>query len=121
MSKGDFPDFELALEDLAFQYGSYSTRFIDHVSAVIERLGNESHRQILLGNLDEAKGGTHDVELPADVLASVVGQLHTRLYHRSQEALGLLPTAGAKARPGARVDCGASNPPVCAKRPSLQP
>lgn len=93
MSKGDFPDFERALEDFAFQYGLYSARFIDYVSAVIERLGDESHRQILLANLDEEKGGTHDVELPADVLASVVGQPHTRLYRRFQEALGVASDA----------------------------
>lgn len=89
ISKGDFPNVDLALKDFAFQYGLYSTQFIRYVSAAIENLSNPAHRQILQTNLDEEKGDTHDVDLPADVLASVEGQPHVHLFHRFQEALGV--------------------------------
>lgn len=87
--EGDFPNIDLALKDFAFQYGLYSTQFIRYVSAVTENLSNPAHRQILQTNLAEEKGDAHDVELPADVLASVVGQPHVSLFRRFQEALGV--------------------------------
>ena len=89
MSEGDFPNMELAIKDFSFQYGLYSVRFPRYVSAVIENLGNARHKQILLTNLDEEKGLISDVELPPDVLASVIGQPHASLFRRFQEALGV--------------------------------
>lgn len=89
MRGGDFPNLESALRDFAFQYGLYSANFTRYVSAVIRGLSDDRHKEILRSNLAEEHGETHDIELPPDVLASVVGQPHTRLYRRFQEALGL--------------------------------
>lgn len=89
MRVGDLPNIDLAFKDFAFQYGIYSAAFVRYVSAVIENLSNAEHKQILLSNLAEEQGNTHDVELPPDVLASVIGQPHTSLYRRFQEALGI--------------------------------
>lgn len=89
MSAGTLPDMTLAFRDFAFQYGLYSSKFVRYLSAVINQLENPVHQQILKGNLEEEQGDTHDVELPPDVLATVVGQPHSRLYHRFQEAVGV--------------------------------
>ncbi|VAW55675.1 hypothetical protein MNBD_GAMMA05-2228 [hydrothermal vent metagenome] len=89
MREGDFPNVDLAFKDFAFQYGLYSTKFIQYISALIENLSDEGHRQILLANLAEEQGESHGVGLPHDVLASVVGLPHTSLYCRFQEALGV--------------------------------
>lgn len=86
---GDFPDTDLAFKDFAFQYGLYSTAFTRYVSAVIDNLSNAEHKQILLSNLAEEQGATHNIELPPDVLASIIGQPHIRLFRRFQEALGV--------------------------------
>jgi len=71
MREGDFPNVDMAFKDFAYQYGLYSVRFVDYVLAILEN------------------GDTHDIELPSDVLATVVGQPHTDLYRRFQEALGV--------------------------------
>lgn len=89
ISEGDFPNIELAFKDFAFQYGLYSAQFIRYLSAVIANLSDPKHQQILQSNLDEEKGHIHDIELPADVLASIDGQPHARLFRRFQEALNI--------------------------------
>ncbi len=89
MREGDFPNVDLAFKDFAFQYGLYSARFIHYVSALIENLSDDGHKQILLTNIAEEQGDTHGIELPPDVLASVIGLPHTNLYRRFQEALGV--------------------------------
>ena len=89
MSQGDFPNVDMAFKDFAFQYSLYSAGFTRYVSAVIENLSNAEHKQILLTNLAEEKGVVNDVELPPDVLASVTGQPHAKLFRRFQEALGV--------------------------------
>ena len=89
MSKGDFPNIDMAFKDFAFQYNLYSARFTRYVSAVIENLSNAEHKQILMTNLAEEKGVVNDVELPPDVLASVTGQPHSSLFRRFQESLGV--------------------------------
>ena len=86
---GTLPNIDLAFKDFAFQYGLYSSKFVRYLSAVINNLSNTEHKQILQSNLDEEQGDTHDVELPPEVLASVVGQAHSRLYHRFQVAIGV--------------------------------
>lgn len=88
---GDLPNTCLALQDFAFQYGLYSTRFTRYMSAVTRNLSNDEHKRILLANLAEEQGDVHDVELPPDVMATVVGQPHTLLYQRFQNALGAGP------------------------------
>lgn len=86
---GTFPNVDLAFKDFAFQYSLYSTNFTHYVSAVIQNLTSTEHKQILLANLAEEQGDTHDIELPPNVLASVTGQPHASLYRRFQEALGI--------------------------------
>jgi pyrroloquinoline quinone (PQQ) biosynthesis protein C len=87
--EGDLPNMDLAIKGFAFQYGLYSSKFIRYLSAVIKNLNETKHKRILLGNLTEEQGDAHDIELPADVLASVAGVPHTQLYQRFQEALGV--------------------------------
>jgi hypothetical protein len=89
MRDGDFPNVRLAFQDFAFQYGLYSAQFVSYMSAVIKNLNNAEHKKILLANLAEEQGDTHDIDLPPDVLASVVGQPHALLYRRFQVALGV--------------------------------
>lgn len=89
IQQGDFPNIDLALKDFACQYGLYSAKFTRYVSAVIKNLHNEEHRQILLTNLAEEQGDIHDMELPPEVMASVVGQSHSKLFRRFQEAVGV--------------------------------
>ena len=73
LKNGDLPDFDWALKDFAFQYGVYSSGFVQYLSAVIERLSCEEHRKILQENLADEQGNLHDIELPSDVLASIKG------------------------------------------------
>jgi len=87
--EGNLPNVELAIKDFAFQYGLYSSNFVRYLSAVINNLKETQHKEILLGNLTEEQGDTHDIELPSDVLSSVIGVPHTQLYHRFQEAMGV--------------------------------
>lgn len=86
---GDLPNIDLALKDFAFHYGLYSARFTHYVSAVTAKLSKAEHKQILLANLAEEQGDTEGVELPSDVLASIVGLPHSSLYRRFQQAMGV--------------------------------
>jgi len=87
--EGTLPNIDLALKDFAYQYSIYSKQFTQYLSAVIETLSNDQHKQILKNNLSEELGDTHGVELPPNVLASVTDKTHTSLYQRFQEALGV--------------------------------
>lgn len=89
MRAGDFPNVHMAFQDFAFQYGLYSAQFVRYMSAVIDNLDNPEHKTILQANLAEEQGHTHDIDLPADILESIVGESHTVLYRRFQIALGL--------------------------------
>ena len=86
---GDLPNIELAIKDFAFQYGIYSRQFPRYLSAVINNLNSPQHQQVLLENLTEEQGDTHDVELPPDVLASITDVPHAKLFRRFQEAVGV--------------------------------
>ena len=86
---GDFPDVDWAFRDFALQYGLYSRRFTHYVCSVIKNLNCPDHKAILQANLAEEQGDAHDVELPPDVLATVIGQPHSQLYRRFQNALGI--------------------------------
>lgn len=86
---GDLPNFDLAIQDFAFQYGVYSKHFIEYLTAVIRNLTDNKHKSMLLENLTEEQGNMHDVELPADVVATIEGVPHTQLYQRFQEAVGI--------------------------------
>lgn len=86
---GDFPNVRLAFQDFAFQYGLYGGEFTRYMSAVTRNLSDTEHRKILLANLAEEQGETHDADLPPDVMASVVGQPHSLLFRRFQSALGV--------------------------------
>jgi len=87
--RGDFPDVDGALRDFAHQYGVYSLRFTDYLSAVIANLRDPKHRAILEENLEEERGHLHDVELPADVVATIDGHPHAELFKLFQTAMGL--------------------------------
>ncbi|MEM7564600.1 MAG: iron-containing redox enzyme family protein [Pseudomonadota bacterium] len=89
MSRCDFPDVDFAFKDFAFQYGLYSAGFTRYVSAIIDQLSSPAHRQILKSNLEEEQGHAHDLHLPAEVMASVDGVPHAKLFRRFQEALGV--------------------------------
>ncbi len=84
---GDFPDVRKALQDFALQYGLYSVQFVRYMSAVVENVADTHHKSILLENLAEEKGDTHDVDLPADVINSIAGIPHAQLFRRFQLAL----------------------------------
>lgn len=89
IQNGDFPNMELVIKDFAFEYAIYSSQFTRYLSAVIDHLRNPKHQQILLENLTEEQGDTHDVELPPDVLASIDGIPHSQLFQRFQTAVGI--------------------------------
>jgi len=89
LQQGPLPNFAIAIQDFAFQYGVYSKSFTRYLQAVINNLSSSKHREMLLENLTEEQGDTHDVELPADVLATVTGVPHAQLYRRFQEAVGI--------------------------------
>lgn len=89
ISAGGFTNMDEAFRDFACHYGFYSAGFSRYVAAVIEQLTNPLHREILQSNLAEEQGDTHDVDLPAEVLSSVTGQPHSRLFQRFQAALGV--------------------------------
>lgn len=89
LQHSDLPNFDLAIKDFAFQYGIYSKQFTQYLKAVINNLNNVKHREMLLENLTEEQGDTHDVELPAEVLATVTGIPHAQLYNRFQKAVGV--------------------------------
>jgi len=88
-STGDFPNVALAIQDFAFQYGIYSAKFTQYVTAVIAKLSCVDHQQILLANLAEEQGKPDAAELPADVLASIEGVPHSQLFLRFQRAVGV--------------------------------
>jgi len=89
MSSGRFLNLDVALQDFAYQYGLYSARFTDYVTAVVENLTREDHQQTLMANLAEEHGHCVDADLPANVLTSVAGHSHVDLFRRFQSALGV--------------------------------
>ncbi len=89
LQEGNLPNYDLAIKDFAFQYGVYSKQFTQYLKTVIKQLKSAKHQEMLMENLTEEQGDTHDVELPADVLATVTGVPHAQLYRRFQEAVGV--------------------------------
>ncbi len=84
---GDVPDIRIALQDFALQYGLYSAQFVRYMSAVLNNVAASDHKNILLENLAEENGATHDVDLPPGVLDSIAGIPHAQLFRRFQLAL----------------------------------
>jgi len=89
LQNGALPNMRLALQDFAFQYGFYNSRFVEYVTAVIENASTEKHRKILAGNVAEEKGGVHEPGHPDKRFAGVSGVPHSELYNRFQIALGI--------------------------------
>ena len=89
ISKGEFGDMQAAFQDFAYQYGLYSKHFTRYLTAVIDNLSEPNHKNILLENLQEEQGNAHDVDLPPEVLLSVLGQPHCVLFKRFQQALSV--------------------------------
>lgn len=56
IAEGRFPDTKTVLQDYAYQYSVYSREFPNYVEAVIGGLERDSHREVLLENLEEEKG-----------------------------------------------------------------
>lgn len=89
MSKGGFPNYQLALQDFAWQYGAYSNEFSSCVSAVIDSLSDKQHQSILLENLEEENGGHHHSDLPAEIIRSIERKPHRQLYREFQSAIDI--------------------------------
>jgi len=89
LQHGEVPNYDLAIKDFAFQYGIYGKKFTQYLQAVIKNLKSAKHQAMLLENLAEEQGDTHNIELPADVLATVSNIPHAHLYRRFQEAVGV--------------------------------
>jgi len=89
LQSGELPNMQLALQDLAFQYSFYSSEFTRYVTAVIKNTRTEKHKNILMKNLAEESGDTHNLDLPNKVLASIDGVPHSELYDRFQRSLGI--------------------------------
>ncbi|MDM3870199.1 iron-containing redox enzyme family protein [Porticoccus sp. W117] len=89
IANGDFANMESALKDFACQYGHYTARFTQYVSAVISNACHEAHKAILTENLEEELGNAHDVDLPPEILATIADEPHTRLFKRFQKAIGV--------------------------------
>jgi len=104
LREGNLPDPGRALKDFALQYGHYSARFPDYVSAVAAVVDRDEHRRILLANLaeelaeelDGEQGERHDEGLPPELASAVAGQPHSLLYRRFQEALGVFDVSSGK-------------------------
>ncbi|GAA5445067.1 hypothetical protein Misp06_03260 [Microbulbifer sp. NBRC 101763] len=62
-SSASLPNFRYAVADFAQQYGVYSSRFVNLLTAVISRLTTPKHRNILLENLAEESGHYEEKEL----------------------------------------------------------
>lgn len=80
---GDFPDMSAAVRDYCYQYFFYSAEFTSYLESVIGSLRLASHREVLMNNLLEERGISHDVggeEVP-----------HTRLFQRLRLAAGVTP------------------------------
>lgn len=101
MQTGRLPDMPLALADFAYQYGLYSARFTDCLTALLGRLQNAAHRAIVRHNLDEEHGGHIDAELPADVAQRIAGHSHAELFRQFQQAAGGRDTGLGTDQPGA--------------------
>jgi len=102
-SSGELPDIEFAVRDFAYQYGLYNVQFVRYLTNVIDNLSKEEHKQILQSNLEEETGRVHDVDLPAEVLASIDKLPHVELYRRFQRAVGVdleFNTANQDSQPG---------------------
>lgn len=96
LAKGDLPDIKWALQDYATQYYGYSAHFPRYLTAVISRLQNPDHRQLLIQNLLEECGHLdHDeraaLERTGIDPAWIDGVPHPRLFRSVQEHLGAAP------------------------------
>ncbi|UTW45247.1 iron-containing redox enzyme family protein [bacterium SCSIO 12696] len=89
IANGDFADMQGALKTFACQYGHYTAQFTRYVSAVIKNTTNNSHKAILIENLEEELGNAHDVDLPPELLATIADQPHKKLFQRFQKAIGV--------------------------------
>lgn len=85
-------DPDLALRDFAGSYATYSQHFPHYLRAVIARLDNPHHRELLSHNLRE-EGGQLDDEMRAELeaagidVASVDGVSHPALFARFHAAV----------------------------------
>ena len=56
LSNGRLPNVDAALRDYAHHYRAYSSGFVGYLDAVIGKLENPEHREVILENLEEEQG-----------------------------------------------------------------
>lgn len=87
--EGGFSNMDFALKDFSYQYGIYSSKFIVYIMAVYNRLESFDHKVIIEENLQEEKGqSNHDLDLPSELIASVTGVPHSKLYSDFRASIG---------------------------------
>ena len=63
LSTGELPNIDDALRDYAFNYSSYSDKFVEYLDAVITGIKNKKHQELIRENLLEEEGDPMAVEL----------------------------------------------------------
>lgn len=89
LCEGQLPDMPLAFKDFALNYGAYSSNFTHYITATIDGLGRQEHKDVLRANLAEEQGHIGDIVLPKAVAADIEGKSHASLFRRFQHALGV--------------------------------
>lgn len=89
-----FPDMAAAMRDFAWNYYGYSAWFPRYLEAVISRLPDPAHRELLRHNLEEESGKLEEDGLAAIAAmgidpSTVDGVPHPELFRRFCRALGL--------------------------------
>ncbi|MFN9692962.1 MAG: iron-containing redox enzyme family protein [Synechococcaceae cyanobacterium] len=92
LADGSLPDPAAALADFAHQYLGYSAHFPRYLTALISRLENPAHRQLLLANLTEESGHYEPDELATLADCGLqphwfVGVPHPELFRRFHQAV----------------------------------
>lgn len=92
LADGTLPDLAWALADFARHYLGYSSHFPQYLTALISKLDNPSHRQMLLDNLTEESGHYTGAELEALAATGVkqewiLGISHPELFRRFRNAV----------------------------------
>ena len=115
LADGSLPNLAAALADFAHQYLGYSAHFPRYLSALISRLENPAHRQLLLANLSEESGHYEPDELATLAQVGIqpewfVGVPHPELFRRFHRAVHGSGDGGA-GHAGAAADRAQSGSP----------
>ena len=88
LSSGELPNIDAALRDYAFNYSSYSDRFVEYLDAVIAGIKNKKHQELIRENLLEEEGDPMAVELEDKPHVEIFADFKTRIGV-NDPALGL--------------------------------